>query len=618
MGKIGFLEDSVKRYVNQSKTDYSIFLNGEWGIGKTYYVKNTLIPMLSDTYEKKCIYFSLNGLDSLTKIKRIIILMMLNEKKNSPEKVNLINDLIDFSSDFELSGLKGEKLLNGFVKLTSARKINDMDFSKVCLIIDDMERLSSFILIGDFLGFLHDTYLVKGLKIILIGADRILTQKDPDYQNIKEKYIRYHLNFRPNIENQLNEILNEYESNNSNTDELYLKNKIQRVSEVFGVTNHFNLRTYGTFIEIFDAINKTLLELEVEQIITDQIFDIALMLTIESKKGKINPGNYEDIREILKFFHFDLKKYNDNEYAQYLKDKYKVILRININYLKSIFNFVVRGEWDSVLFKKEVSELYPSKYGFQMKRGKKDVILESILNYKKLEIEDLEKNIKKYLEFIETGIYVFYRYPYLLTLVLTIKEENYFNDLRIEKDISEIFNTGIELSVEKYKDELVVEFEYSLGNLYNDKFKDEKLVRKIISRTRDIYHSRMAKNNTTKLIDFFNLINKQGTETERLKLINIDRTFLFRNIVDNGYLSQMETLTNNGISWLEVFLREYDRDKPFRSGNNEKESLEKILTKITWIIDEKDIDKMKRARFEDLKELVSKCILHDGLADNHE
>ena len=35
----------IKVYINECYSDYAVMLNGSWGSGKTYFVKNELIPL---------------------------------------------------------------------------------------------------------------------------------------------------------------------------------------------------------------------------------------------------------------------------------------------------------------------------------------------------------------------------------------------------------------------------------------------------------------------------------------------------------------------------------------------------------------------------------------------
>lgn len=43
----------IEKYVNKKETNYAILLDGEWGSGKTYFIREKLIPKLKANYEKE-------------------------------------------------------------------------------------------------------------------------------------------------------------------------------------------------------------------------------------------------------------------------------------------------------------------------------------------------------------------------------------------------------------------------------------------------------------------------------------------------------------------------------------------------------------------------------------
>ncbi len=61
----------VKDYLDDKTYSYAIMLEGEWGSGKTYFVKN----ILKDSIDKKIIYVSLYGIDSLDEISNVIMVV---------------------------------------------------------------------------------------------------------------------------------------------------------------------------------------------------------------------------------------------------------------------------------------------------------------------------------------------------------------------------------------------------------------------------------------------------------------------------------------------------------------------------------------------------------------
>ena len=43
----------IGKYINNQETNYAILLDGEWGSGKTYFIRKKLVPKLKVNYEKE-------------------------------------------------------------------------------------------------------------------------------------------------------------------------------------------------------------------------------------------------------------------------------------------------------------------------------------------------------------------------------------------------------------------------------------------------------------------------------------------------------------------------------------------------------------------------------------
>lgn len=71
---------SVKVYIDENMSDYAVMINGAWGSGKTYFVKNELIPELEQ--DKPVIYISLFGIKTIDDLVNVISLHILNIYSN--------------------------------------------------------------------------------------------------------------------------------------------------------------------------------------------------------------------------------------------------------------------------------------------------------------------------------------------------------------------------------------------------------------------------------------------------------------------------------------------------------------------------------------------------------
>ena len=81
------IENTIKNYLAEKNTDYGIMLTGEWGSGKTYYVKNYLGFIKEELKLNEPLYVSVLGKNSIDEIVNDIYLSELF----SIDNVNNIN-----------------------------------------------------------------------------------------------------------------------------------------------------------------------------------------------------------------------------------------------------------------------------------------------------------------------------------------------------------------------------------------------------------------------------------------------------------------------------------------------------------------------------------------------
>lgn len=176
---------SIEDYINTPITDYAIMISGEWGIGKTYFLKNTL---LSDFKEKnkRCIYISFIGRNDETKLKDDIY------KKINPFYFS------ENKSKVLLEAEAIEEIVNNGLKKNIPEDI--------ILCFDDLERINK-----DFfepaMGLINVFIEHYNVKTLFICNERKLENIIPKYKEIKEKYIRFTYEFNPELKEILNSII---------------------------------------------------------------------------------------------------------------------------------------------------------------------------------------------------------------------------------------------------------------------------------------------------------------------------------------------------------------------------------------------------------------------------
>ncbi len=149
MERFDSLDSALDAYLSRRNTPYAVMLNGSWGVGKTHYIFNTLIPGKQDCSFH---YISLYGLKSLSEIRD-----QITQK---------------------LSTIPGN---------TALKQV-------VCL--DDLERWHGDI---DYcLSYVNQLVEHRNCKCILIGnLDELTTENMTSFSRAQEKTIRQVYQFSP-------------------------------------------------------------------------------------------------------------------------------------------------------------------------------------------------------------------------------------------------------------------------------------------------------------------------------------------------------------------------------------------------------------------------------------
>jgi hypothetical protein len=297
--KLEEITEVLLEYVKKDVTDYAILLNGQWGSGKTYFVKNILRPEIENVLVKgndnkfKCRYLSVFGIKTVEDFNQELFLA-LNPKFNSAFfKIGgqAVTDVISSKLGLNKSTIKG---------LIGNRNIpND-----IALIIDDLERCEKTSL-HNILGSLNNLIEHENVKIILLADETKIKGK---FSSFKEKVIRYSLQFKQDIPKFIeqyakNDIVNERYSK-------FINKHIYLISNCLDKGQHENLRTCKFIIDSFEKIHSLILVLkldkEMQKNILERILFFYSIYAIELKKG-----NLQDDIEIKKITTFSVTLWHE-------------------------------------------------------------------------------------------------------------------------------------------------------------------------------------------------------------------------------------------------------------------------------------------------------------------
>ncbi|MCW6076764.1 KAP family NTPase [Clostridium sporogenes] len=236
---------TIKSILNDNcKDKVCIFIDEQWGIGKTY----TINKFIDNSEEKISLkYVSVFGKDNL---KDIIIQLLLGSginknnllkkfKNNNGSKIvgNLLSDVIK-----QFTGVD-----SNFIRNISVENVTNEENSIIC--IDDLERKSEKIDINDLLGLIERA--TANFNIIIIANSFQFTKEESNsFNRFKEKVIDYELVVDELSDETLREILEEKFGG--------LEREIQyKIVETFkrNTTSLNNLRIYKKYINLICKVN---------------------------------------------------------------------------------------------------------------------------------------------------------------------------------------------------------------------------------------------------------------------------------------------------------------------------------------------------------------------------
>ncbi len=169
------ISDLKNKLDNELGNIYNVVLiNGEWGIGKSFFLKNY-------SKEKKYIYLSMFGLENLQDLK-LSFYYKISKFNTFTYKVKKILSGLGFDVfGFGITFPQLETDLNNALKKIISKK------KKLTIIIDDFERHSDSLTISDILGFISFLNSYECINVIVVAAESKIISNSEDIDVAKSK-----------------------------------------------------------------------------------------------------------------------------------------------------------------------------------------------------------------------------------------------------------------------------------------------------------------------------------------------------------------------------------------------------------------------------------------------
>ncbi|HCZ0645740.1 TPA: NTPase, partial [Staphylococcus aureus] len=398
------LNEAIKNYIDSDEL-FALFIDGQWGVGKTYYIKNKILKEFDDKIEIR--YISLYGLQNLYEIKSIIISKLINTSTKNLRKVlksmknfqvvpylnmnNFSDNILRYIDDNSLKKIKNSLMKNN---------------KSALLIIDDVERMSDKVSFEEFLGFIRNDLIdYLDCKVLFIGNLDELNKK-ADFHKNSEKIISRILKFPNNREVAMDIV-------KSNLPKLFVKNistkelfngffdisdeKKEIIFEKSKQNNlnykyyHLNMRTLNLVVSNFKLIiNKMQDEIKYKSKDFKITLYISLFISLFILYNEFRSGNLgeSEIKD-LQFTYNDFNNLNTKTSIALFKYLYKNNELANYVFFDiELKNLLLYGIFDESIFLKNITN------NFKEEDAKADLLNVLKEFFKLSESELLEKEIQ--------------------------------------------------------------------------------------------------------------------------------------------------------------------------------------------------------------------------------
>ncbi|WP_147677784.1 P-loop NTPase fold protein [Algibacter pacificus] len=446
----------VVEYIETQNTQYALLLNGGWGTGKTFFWKDTLLPLI----QKKnldTIYISLNGIKTIDALQKQLFFKLIPYFDKAQNKT--LKMLATISGNLIKSASKA------FIKvdpsdLFQGIGVDNFDFSKKFICFDDLERCR--IPMKELLGFINGFVEHKNLKCLILADEDKIFETDENqktnYYSIKEKVIGRVLNYKPELKSVLPQLFNKYENDNAFL--LFLKKNENYIFRIFDEQEEDNIRIISFFLDSLQNIFKS--TIDIEQELKKELLFLTAILSVEFKRGFLKSNESEDYKALGNTTHFwyqelesdrlvvnilSEKKEKEPEkektYAETFYLKYVSNRLEDYHFYESVYTYVLSGYLNVDKLSKELEKRKPEQ------PTKEQDAFSNLMsyNFRKFTDDEFTTYTTDVLKYLEEGAYSMYSYEQLSGFYHFFAEKgliDYTND-EIEKKLF----TGIEIASKK-------------------------------------------------------------------------------------------------------------------------------------------------------------------------
>lgn len=308
--------EGITNYIKMN-TSGALMITGHWGCGKTYFIKNEVIPYTKNNLGKNLIMVSLFGINNLSEIPERVLYAYWDAYGKDKTGFNF-GKVADVIAKMTESIPKLKEYVDVDKLLGRGQGIYKLIPNDVVICLDDLERVVDVIDINNVLGVINE--LVENLeyKVIVIANEGFIKNNELIF---KEKVVEKTLVFIPDTINIFKNIVLSYENKLfisymlekavkliEPKNELYTKSESYRknISNIrilkFAIEHFYCVFSY--YANTYD-VNANDIKLKL-----NNYWAFILAVSIEYKLNNIS---FDDDKTLSKYIHNDIAKIDLDE-----------------------------------------------------------------------------------------------------------------------------------------------------------------------------------------------------------------------------------------------------------------------------------------------------------------
>lgn len=262
------LDKVLRNYLEARHTDYAIMISGEWGSGKSYYMRHTfpelarsiVVPGYVPTGVKRLFrkkeapctyspaYISLYGLCSVDDFERRVFSGVYEwTEDKTVRSISVVADSL-----VSKTGLNTDRLSLGSLTRIGPDRV---------LVFDDLERIcENKISFKEVLGLINTYSEHEGRKVIILCDEQENKhgssddEKEAQYRKYKGKTVRYTYPFTADASAVFDSMVGDAGLLEDPDYIAYLKTEKERILDLYASNGTNNLRFLGAVLQTFDQV----------------------------------------------------------------------------------------------------------------------------------------------------------------------------------------------------------------------------------------------------------------------------------------------------------------------------------------------------------------------------